>query len=574
LTGQIQRMRRLLAEASFTQTATLFAIMLLARASEGIGLFLLVPLLESLAGEGPKSALSGKVADTLNIFGFSPTLGVLLVIFVVLVAVRTFLLFAQKMISIRYQNGVVDGLRIRLFAQLQRAEWRWLSGKRGSDLANLLTTESGRVAVGLSQLLALIAGITTLVIYGFAALVLSWQITLIAMAGGVLTYVLFWRNRGKAVELGQSLVIANRRLQNAIQESLAAVRLTKLWQAEQRRDREFASVIHNLRHDQTAYAASSGLGDAALQIGSAAALAVLLFTGINWFAISLPVLLTVVLIFMRLLPVFASTQQSYHHWLYAAPAYQALEAALAESFAEAEPAYASRRAVLPFKEAIMLEQISFAYPDRTQSVFTDASARIAANTTILVTGPSGAGKSTLADLITGLVEPDAGRITVDGVLLTGIDRQSWRQSFAYVQQDNFLLHDSIRANLAWAHPDASVQDMEDALRAAAAGFVFDLPDGLDTAIGDAGQKLSGGERQRIALARALLAKPALLILDEATSALDRDNEELFHQSLEKLKGTMAIIVIGHKLAELAGVDQHWRIEGGKVSVQREPVGVS
>ena len=134
-----------------------------------------------------------------------------------------------------------------------------------------------------------------------------------------------------------------------------------------------------------------------------------------------------------------------------------------------------------------------------------------------IVGTSGAGKTTVADLTIGLLVPEKGLITIDGTPLDE-DDAAWRETIAYVPQEPFLFHDTIRANLAWARPDASAKDMETALTRAMADFVHDLPDGIDTVVGDRGVRLSGG-RQRIALARRL-RRPSLLILDEATSSID------------------------------------------------------
>lgn len=565
-------MRQLLAEAPRTQTASLFVAMLLVRLTEGIGLFLLVPLLEIVSKAGRPSALSSEVLNILQRVGVGTSMGALLAVFVGLIALRAALLFAQQALSVRYQYGVIDQLRTRLFASVLRAEWRWLVDKRISDFANLLTTGVGRIGAGLSQLIALIAGTTTLFAYGIAAFILSWQVTLIAIAIGAIAYALFSRHRANAAALGFAVNDANRSLQSKVQDGLAAIRLTKLSQAEARHSENFADVIARLRNKQLAFSISSGLGDAGLQVGGAATLAALLYGGLIWLALPLSIMLTMVLIFARLLPVFAATQQSYHLWLHTRAALVEFEEKLEQARAVAEPAALPDVPPLELSDAIVFDHVSFAYDATNPPVANQLSFRIPAKTTTAVTGPSGSGKSTFADLLTGLLSPDSGRILIDDVPLNADNRIRWRQSFAYVQQDSFLFHDTILANLKWAHPDATDQEIRDALGRASADFVFAFPDGLETVVGDSGQKLSGGERQRIALARALLAKPELLVLDEATSALDLDNEAIVHKALGKLRGQLTIVIIGHRLGERGIADHILRFEGNAVRFETlEPV---
>jgi ATP-binding cassette, subfamily C, bacterial len=558
-------MLRLLSRAPMADTAMLFGVMLLARLTEGIGLFLLIPLLETVSDAGTQSAITQQLSSILARFGIDTGLGPLLIIFVALVALRGMLLLAQQSQSARYQYRTVDTYRQQLFERILRAEWRWLSDQRASDLANLLTTGAGRIGVGLSQLIALIAGSVTLLAYSAAALILSWQVTLVTIAIGAIAYFLFSGHRHRAAALGHAVTAANRALQGRIQEGLAAVRLTKLSGAEDRHIGDFAETIRQLRAQQIAFTTGTARGDMALQLGGAATLALLLYGGIDWLALPVSVMLTMVLIFARLMPVFAGTQQSYHHWLHARAGLEEFEAKLTEASQVAEPEAVKTIARLPLQQAIHFDGVSFGYADAAKPVLRDISIGIAANTTVKISGESGSGKSTFADLLTGLLQSGEGRILIDGNVLDASNRQAWRRSIAYVQQDSFLFHDTILANLQWANPDASMAEIKQALQQAAADFVFSLPDGLNSIVGDAGQKLSGGERQRIALARALLAKPSLLVLDEATSALDRENEALVHKALANLRGSMTIIIIGHRQSHHEMADQWLHFEDGLVT---------
>jgi ATP-binding cassette subfamily C protein len=165
----------------------------------------------------------------------------------------------------------------------------------------------------------------------------------------------------------------------------------------------------------------------------------------------------------------------------------------------------------------------------------------------------------------GLIVPNEGRILVDEKEFGPERMRAWREQIGYVPQDTFLFNDTLRANLLWAKPDSSEEEIKQALRfAAAEEFVLGLPKGTDTILGDRGVLVSGGERQRIALARALLRKPSLLILDEATSSLDSENEKRIHNAIEKLHGQMTILVISHRLSTIRGADVIHVIEDGQL----------
>ncbi|HKD24136.1 MAG TPA: ATP-binding cassette domain-containing protein, partial [Rhizomicrobium sp.] len=190
---------------------------------------------------------------------------------------------------------------------------------------------------------------------------------------------------------------------------------------------------------------------------------------------------------------------------------------------------------------------------------------------VAITGVSGAGKTTLADLLVGLYPPQSGRIAAGGTALEGAALMAWRRSLAYVSQDSFLFHDTIRNNLGWANPDASAEDMWWALtQMGAAELVRRAEGGLDAVVGERGTLVSGGERQRIALARAILRRPRLLVLDEATSALDAAGEREVLEGLRWIRPRPTIVLIAHRAENLALCDRVVRIERGRIAVA-EPV---
>jgi ATP-binding cassette subfamily C protein len=190
-----------------------------------------------------------------------------------------------------------------------------------------------------------------------------------------------------------------------------------------------------------------------------------------------------------------------------------------------------------------------------------------------VVGPSGAGKSTIADLVNGLLLPTRGQLVVDGRALDASAMRVWRHKIGYVGQETVLFHQSVRENLLWAQPGATEEELREALLLASAGFVYELPGGLESVVGDRGILLSSGQRQRISLARALLRKPALLILDEATNALDVENEarvldgirEVVRGSKRSGEGVLTVLMIAHRASAIRRADRIFELEGGRVA---------
>ena len=176
-----------------------------------------------------------------------------------------------------------------------------------------------------------------------------------------------------------------------------------------------------------------------------------------------------------------------------------------------------------------------------------------------------AGAQAERDLLLGLLSPTTGQILIDGRPLVASHLDAWRRQVSYVAQDTFLFADTVRANLAWALPAATDSDLWEALRHAAADrFVAELPQGLDTRVGERGVQLSGGERQRLSIARALLRKPRVLVLDEATSSLDSENELRIQQAIDGLQHRMTIVIIAHRLSTIRNADVIHVMEAGRV----------
>ena len=220
---------------------------------------------------------------------------------------------------------------------------------------------------------------------------------------------------------------------------------------------------------------------------------------------------------------------------------------------------------IPRPPAVALDGVSYRYPERDRAALDDVTFSIPAGSRLTIVGPSGAGKSTLAGVLLRFLEPEDGRILVGGVDLADLELGAWRAAIGYVPQSPHLFHGTIADNLRLARPDATTGELQDALRLAGADeFIDDLPNGLDTGVGEGGTRLSGGQRQRLAIARSLLRDPGVLLLDEPTAHLDTTGEETIVALLDGLAGARTRVVISHRPRLALTSDLVAVMDGGRI----------
>jgi ABC-type multidrug transport system fused ATPase/permease subunit len=222
------------------------------------------------------------------------------------------------------------------------------------------------------------------------------------------------------------------------------------------------------------------------------------------------------------------------------------------------------------REGIELQNVHFAYNDEDGDVLRDINIDIPVNTTVALVGESGAGKSTLVDLLTLMLKPRTGTLTIDGVPHDEVDLASWRDQTGYVSQETVVFDDTVANNIhLWQgdiEDDPALRErmIHAAERAHAHHFIQDLPNGYQTVVGDRGVRLSGGQRQRLFIARELFKEPNLLLLDEATSDLDTASEQHIQSSIDALKGETTVVIIAHRLSTVKNADRVYVLDEGRV----------
>ena len=556
-----------LARALGWRFGVLLAVGLVASLTAGVGLLVMVPLLALVgvdAGGGATQALVERFGAALQGLGLPLSAPVLLALNALVLVATAAVGRYQSVLEARALEEYVMERRVRLFEAITHAEWRRVLGSRASNNAHLLTSEADRVASAGAAVIGLVTKGLLALAHLAVALVLAPLLTLLVMAAGLAlagaTAPLTWRARARGREVSR----AYKELFGEIGDHLGGLKTVKAYGLEdatvarfRRRSRETAEALVGVTRDH----ADVGF---LLQAGSAALLSGIVLVALGTPQVTPAGLLMLLYLFARLVPMLSGLQRSFQSVLARLPAIERLEEATRGLEAHRERVEDAGEPVR-CRRAVELRGATFRYEaGEERRVLQGVDLVVPAGRTTALVGPSGAGKSTVADVLIGLLEPDSGELLVDGERVAGARRRAWRRRVAYVAQDVFLFHDTVRANLLVGDPHATEERLWEVLDMAAAGFVRDLPHGLDTVVGDRGSALSGGERQRLALARALLRDPELLVLDEATSSLDAVNEARVQEAMRALHGRVTLLVIAHRLATVRDADLIYVLEGGRV----------
>ncbi|WP_336985360.1 ABC transporter ATP-binding protein [Altererythrobacter aquiaggeris] len=549
--------RQFLALAGLRKVVWLAALSGLVAVLEGAGFAVLVPLLASL--DGGQSA-AGSLASS-----WLPELSPIawLVAAAMLVILRAVFEYLRGLAAFNLQITVIDGLRARTIGAVVRAEWRMLSTMDQSANRALLISSIDRVGDAADSAFAAMRILLGLAAIGVAAFLISPLVAAAASVAGLLVLFAYSGLRGRAAALGRDLERNYDIIHARLEETLGALRLIKLHGKEQASEVRVSGGFAGLRAAQLRYLEVVGQARIAFEAAAAISLSMLVWLALEKWELAPAIILPLVALFARAVTQLAALQTCWQIWAHNAPALQSARSLIEQAEGAAEQTDWIADAIPELRSAIELRNAALNLRGG-RAVLKDVSLALPVNSCTALIGASGAGKSTVADIFGGLISPDKGEVLLDGRALSGALRNAWRRGVVYVQQEPVLFGGSVRENLFWAAPDASEAGLAAAIRMASADFVFDFPGGIDCPLGEGGRQLSGGERQRIALARALLLRPSLLILDEATSALDSVSESAVIKALTQLKGTLTMLIIAHRGALTTIADHVWELEDGYV----------
>ncbi len=534
---------------------------------QGVGIVLLVPML-SLTGMkntlgGNESSLITNARDFLNAFHIPITFVSVLILFLIIIFLYAILKYSSTLLNSKISQDFSNKLRKKLHHAIMETEWISIIKIRSSDLVGMLSREISQISFGITTLTQLIGGIILLFTNIGIALLISPQITLYVLGSASVLFVIQRKLFSTSLENGKRNMNLLKFLQSNLQEHFQNIKLAKSQNLNDHQKKSLDKISNDMNDNQVAFTKTKAKSDFSYDVGSAVMICIFLY--VTFVVFSEPILDLVLLmyVFSRILPGFKSLFTQIQTLLNIVPIIKDVKEKIALFESNKENIGKEDLESIQLEEQFEIKNITFQY-SADKIILENTSLLIPASKITAITGNSGAGKSTLADIITGLLKPSAGLVLVDGKELSEIGYKNWRNSVAYMTQERFLFHDSIRNNLLWSKGDATEEEIWEALdQANAKEYIQNLPKGVDTIVGDRGIRLSGGQRQRIALAMALIRKPSLLILDEATNELDESNEKEIYDTIFRLKDKMTIFIITHRLSSMKMADHPWQIKDGQ-----------
>ncbi|MCS4156044.1 ABC-type multidrug transport system fused ATPase/permease subunit [Salinibacter ruber] len=549
----------------------IFALTVATAVARGFGITMLLPLLRaSQSGGDPEDMgiVEQYLQAMLETMGIADSMvGILAFIAIVFVG-KGALQFAKGGYQGYLRAQLLRELKTKLFDAYIGMDYRYYIRQNAGHFINIINQQVNRFFSSFSSFIGFASQIVNTVSYFGFALAIAWRFGLMALSVGVIMLFLFKYLNSYVRQLSRMRSAEMSTLNKLLVQALQGFKyILSTGQASQLR----SSVVDSVDR-LTGYILRQRMAGAFTQAikepASVLLIVALIALQVAVFNDPIAPIFVALLLFHRGMQAVINVQSGWQSTMGQIGSVEMVDDEFKAVLSNQEQS--GTRRLDSLQEGIELRNVHYAYNEEDGDVLKDINVSIPANKTVALVGESGAGKSTLVDLLTLMLKPRTGTVTIDGVPHDEVDLASWRDQIGYVSQETVVFDDTVANNIClWQgdvaeNPALRERVIHAAERAHADHFIRDLPDGYQTVVGDRGVRLSGGQRQRLFVARELFKQPNLLLLDEATSDLDTASEQHIQDSIDALKGEVTVVIIAHRLSTVKNADRVYVLDEGRV----------
>lgn len=545
------------------RTALAVLIPVVAGLAGGISIAALVPLVDALSEASSGGGLLRQAfLRGFAFIGVKPTFLNVMFFILAAVSVKSLLQIGLQVVMKSIEVDIERDKKQAIFAALLRTQLSHLYRRDFGRLTDTIVTQTRMI----SRLLDFLARFITSVIESLVALciivLVSWRLTIFISIFAFVIYGLLRPAFLRAKGWGRIAARCQAEVQGVVNRTLAGYKVFKSYVRERLLADRMERALREYRRTELKLAVTEGVLHSIFE-PLVMIIAIVMYLVFDF---ELAVFITFVVATTRMYLSIRIIQNMHYKIARHTAPLEIYEEALADLRSHQYSDENEGEEFRALRDGVEFRDVCFQYElgDRRFSIG-PLNFRIARGKTIGIVGRTGSGKSTAVDLVEGLLRPESGSILVDGKDLYSYNLASYRSKVGYVSQDIFLLHETVRENIAFGRESVTFEGVDRACRMAYADdFIRELPEGYDTMLGEQGARLSGGQKQRIALARALAGNPEILLLDEATSALDNESERRIQQAIDELRGRITMVIVAHRLASVMRADHIFVFDDGRI----------
>ncbi len=571
----IKKLRYILTRKEKIKLVFLLLMLIIGSFLELLGVGVFVPFIEIIMD--PAAILENEILKRLYMLFHEPSIEVFLTYVSLgicgIYIIKNIYLGIMQNCILKFSYNIRMNIAVKLLKTYMSESYTFHLSKNIAELQRCLTNDTGQFMTFINSSLQLLAEAAVCIAIGLYLFDTSHSIT-VAVVGILIVCVGAFSIVSKKVstKLGLQNQMYNAKLFQWINQSLGGIKEIKVLHREKYfidvYQDNYKKLIKGAKNNELLATIPKYIVEAMAITGLLLAVIVKMFFGRREIAGFIPQLSAFAVAAFRLLPSVGKINSYVNSIMYSVPSVDLIYKDLKEieNCRCVEIEETSGKTYLDFEDKINVRDLTYIYPNTENPVLQKVSLEIKKGETIALVGASGAGKTTLADIMLGVLEPQIGDVTIDGVSIYE-NMENWHSQLGYIPQTIYLSDDTIKNNVAFGVAAEKIDEnaVKEALRKAQLlEFIETLDDGMDTFVGDRGIRLSGGQRQRIGIARALYHDPEILVLDEATSALDQETENAVMESIENLKGSKTMIIIAHRLTTIRNADKVYEVKNAEV----------